>query len=1295
MAIKSLLKSAAQSLPDGTIKGKAIPNNLKKAGVKDEELKFAELNLEPETRYSTEEIVDRVGDPADNFKTVDGEGTYERYSLSGKSSKPNSYREKITTFSQAKSNRLTVDDKKLINRLMTEPDSAENQDLLDEVRAMWNKRFPGEELNYYKLQQAADDKYTPSRYTSSHFPEVKDYLMHSRVFDATWNGKHVRVIEEVQSDLHQAGRKSGYANSNAPEPRGQFEISREIDELYEEYDIDGGILISQLSDMDGPPHVIQELRRLADELDAPSPSTIPESPFEKTWLRKGLEREVVDAINEGAEEVAIPIKGSVQQLHRGAGVQKWYETKVQGTVKKLAKSMGADFEMVTRTDKKQIRELEVELVMARQHGDTGDIDEARLDLAKAKEGVTYAVIRPKLVNDLSVPRVEKPSFSLYSTPVAGGMAAYLALKEGYSEDEIIEKLRADGHDDDDIVEALDRANKIKAAVAEGYSEDEIKQFMQGEEPTVVNREAKPQVEKSWWESAVDLFTQASEKVETARQISEGELPGVKPEDAVDPAKVALGKRKLAYQQVVGLDEDMSLPEFVEAIKLIRPHMGSVLSRTSAFAGNSTARQTSEKLFEAQKQMITKFAAENGVTLEYRDPEGGRSDIGAVTDLGTWWAKTEGGEWVEANPGFWDALNAEKGEIAGAVGGGIAAGSMAARTLPKNPWVLGIGVPAASAFGAMGGGALGTQFDYLNASMKLNAELDAEIAWHKSTTAAEASLLGDSIGYPLVKLGAAGWQGVVKMKNALVNSDLLGAKSALKELMILSDDEIDHIVTQTARVMELPENSPDKEVMSFVMTEPGGEEIMKEVGSISPTAHRNVAKAIDSRAKDLIDSAERLKSGDVSPAMRQDLDNYVTDTKQFYKTVIKRAQDAPGTKAYNFDYEELAIQPVLDTMRAKITDPAALERFGRRADVIGQRVDSRTFTDLLDLRQLVNEFRFGRGMKKAVDQKGFSDLMTKIDRKIKEGAEQVFDDPKEWLDQFATAKIRYAEMKTLEKNVLFKMLQKKGVPEDALVRSLTKYITASDETWSEVLNQLPAGLKARAEGATVKALVDKHTAGQGMQAIDFPSLSDSLAPISLTTKDARALKASIDELATVFKNDVPLAQFSGGIPMPTVQQGLTDNPFIKAKYSFVAKLWKQSQKFFPGKDGRHAAMLAKAARVLENPLNVRTTKELMDGLGSQTMMAQDLLELQRAASLEAADNPNSPLVRLYGDGPLKSPEGSGLATKVHLSRIASPDIIQQVIDEEALHKGDAKAIERALKQRGYTAMASGTNKVKIL
>jgi hypothetical protein len=70
---------------------------------------------------------------------------------------------------------------------------------------------PQEALNsYFKLHQG-------TQFTSSHFPDVPNYMAHMRLNDRTdAEGKPGTFLEEIQSDRHQQGREKGYLEERAP-----------------------------------------------------------------------------------------------------------------------------------------------------------------------------------------------------------------------------------------------------------------------------------------------------------------------------------------------------------------------------------------------------------------------------------------------------------------------------------------------------------------------------------------------------------------------------------------------------------------------------------------------------------------------------------------------------------------------------------------------------------------------------------------------------------------------------------------------------------------------------------------------------------------------------------------------------------------------------------------------------------------------------------------------------------------------------------------------------------------------
>jgi hypothetical protein len=63
-------------------------------------------------------------------------------------------------------------------------------------------------------------EYTPAsrNYTSSHFPDIPNYVAHMRTNERTLDdGSEGLFVEEFQSDRHQAGRKKGYAGEDSGE----------------------------------------------------------------------------------------------------------------------------------------------------------------------------------------------------------------------------------------------------------------------------------------------------------------------------------------------------------------------------------------------------------------------------------------------------------------------------------------------------------------------------------------------------------------------------------------------------------------------------------------------------------------------------------------------------------------------------------------------------------------------------------------------------------------------------------------------------------------------------------------------------------------------------------------------------------------------------------------------------------------------------------------------------------------------------------------------------------------------
>ena len=188
-----------------------------------------------------------------------------------------------------------------------------------------------------------------------------------------------------------------------------------------------------------------------------------------------------------------------------------------------------------------------------------------------------------------------------------------------------------------------------------------------------------------------------------------------------------------------------------------------------------------------------------------------------------------------------------------------------------------------------------------------------------------------------------------------------------------------------------------------------------------------------------------------------------------------------------------LDPVLQRIEKDLVPGPILEKFSFQAQKIRAMSDSRTFTDLLDMRQLVNEFMYNKRLRGA---KGFDELVqvrANIDQAITKGAPAAVENPKQWLSDYKLANARYSEMKGLEKNVIDKLLNSKGANPTKVVKGLVKYITALDGSFNEVMAKLPRNIRGDIEGSVMNALAEKYTAGAsgGVRATHFPKLAEDL------------------------------------------------------------------------------------------------------------------------------------------------------------------------------------------------------------
>jgi hypothetical protein len=209
---------------------------------------------------------------------------FESYTLAG----GENYREILLTMPNTKAAKLDARRAEL---------EAKGSNITDADRAEWASIMN-------KLQPETRDIEGVSRfrgmpdYKSAHFPDQSNILAHLRVNDRVdADGKKMLLIEEVQSDWHQAGRNRGYGLSPSrfilrnPKTGGQvgdFATKAEAEEFMktsfrsEEFS-KGGFFVDEIK----------------GKVD------VPDAPFKDTWYQLALKRALQYAAENGYERVGL------------------------------------------------------------------------------------------------------------------------------------------------------------------------------------------------------------------------------------------------------------------------------------------------------------------------------------------------------------------------------------------------------------------------------------------------------------------------------------------------------------------------------------------------------------------------------------------------------------------------------------------------------------------------------------------------------------------------------------------------------------------------------------------------------------------------------------------------------------------------------------------------------------------------------------------------------------------------------------------------------------------------------
>lgn len=276
----SALEDTALNLQRNKGTGQAFLNDLQKgANVKAEEIKWTGLDefLKNKPNVTKQEVQDYIANNRVDVQEVQspvgesiGRQDFRQWQLPG----GENYRE----------------------LLLTMPAKVEDSPSMAKLRstaADMNVSQATREAAQEQLDNIIKRKTAEGGFKSTHFDQP-NILAHLRVNDRVdADGKKMLLIEEVQSDWHQAGREKGYAKDVKNEINA---IQSQMDELASKRDPVTNIMLNESQWFD--------LAKKKDELIKQSRG-VPDAPFKDNWYQLALKRAIQHAAENGYDRIGL------------------------------------------------------------------------------------------------------------------------------------------------------------------------------------------------------------------------------------------------------------------------------------------------------------------------------------------------------------------------------------------------------------------------------------------------------------------------------------------------------------------------------------------------------------------------------------------------------------------------------------------------------------------------------------------------------------------------------------------------------------------------------------------------------------------------------------------------------------------------------------------------------------------------------------------------------------------------------------------------------------------------------
>lgn len=195
--------------------------------------------------------------------------------------------------------------------------------------------------------QPERERIDPSKnFEPQHFESAGiNQIAHIRTTDRTdRDGRRLLHVEEIQSDLHQQGRKAGYLGPG--ETRVDVDaLERRMDEARQRFEADHRRLSQHDPALRRSRQALQEARQ-AFEAALGQRDKLPDLPFKTSWSELAVKRILRQAADEGYDGISWSTGDQValrqNSIEQARGSREFYDKIVPQLFRKWAKKLGAD-----------------------------------------------------------------------------------------------------------------------------------------------------------------------------------------------------------------------------------------------------------------------------------------------------------------------------------------------------------------------------------------------------------------------------------------------------------------------------------------------------------------------------------------------------------------------------------------------------------------------------------------------------------------------------------------------------------------------------------------------------------------------------------------------------------------------------------------------------------------------------------------------------------------------------------------------------------------------------------------